>query len=98
MNVTKDNFAAILPLVRTAITEADFVCIDGEFTGLDLGEELSRKTDFLDTIAERYAKNGWSHSSFDHLSKLLILSVSAVRQFSLSQVGVACFKLLEENK
>jgi len=35
MEVTAANFEAVLPKVEKALDEAEFVAIDGEFTGLN---------------------------------------------------------------
>ncbi|KXZ42003.1 hypothetical protein GPECTOR_226g498 [Gonium pectorale] len=60
-NVTKHNFAAVLPVLRAAIQEATFVAIDTEFTGLHpegYGEDL------YDTYEERYKRLLASSSNF----------------------------------
>ncbi|TRY79724.1 hypothetical protein TCAL_13099 [Tigriopus californicus] len=50
MEVTAQNFKAVLPMVEKAIDEAQFVAIDGEFTGLNLVKPVSA----LDLPLERY--------------------------------------------
>ena len=41
MEVTSDNFGAALPSVLSAIDDASFVAIDGEFTGLSAFKGIS---------------------------------------------------------
>jgi hypothetical protein len=33
MDVTRDNFASLLPLIRESIHKADFIAFDTEFSG-----------------------------------------------------------------
>ena len=42
MEVTKHNFDAVFPRVSSAIADADFVAIDGEFTGLQADNQSAR--------------------------------------------------------
>ncbi|KNC50230.1 Poly(A)-specific ribonuclease PARN [Thecamonas trahens ATCC 50062] len=60
--VTKDNFAEVLPTLRAAVAEADYVAIDGEFTGLFAGR--ATKGHSLDSLAARHAKVLKSAKSF----------------------------------
>ncbi|XP_065065727.1 poly(A)-specific ribonuclease PARN-like [Rhopilema esculentum] len=53
MDVLRDNFIDILPVVTDAINESDFIAIDGEFTGI--GKGLPSKVLF-DTPAQRYSR------------------------------------------
>ena len=46
MEVTSDNFWKALPSILSAIDDASFVAIDGEFTGLSAFKGIS----FFDTI------------------------------------------------
>ena len=62
MEVTKSNFAEKLPCIEKAIEEADFLAIDGEFTGLQANNE--HRNSPLDTAAERYAKNAQNVNKF----------------------------------
>ena len=34
MQVTRENFVEVLPLVRESIQKADFISFDAEFTGI----------------------------------------------------------------
>ncbi|KAI8900477.1 ribonuclease H-like domain-containing protein [Globomyces pollinis-pini] len=54
MEVTSDNFTALLPKIISDIQAADFVAIDLEFTGLGSAKET--QSDMLDDIQERYRK------------------------------------------
>ncbi|KAJ3161809.1 hypothetical protein HDU86_006580 [Geranomyces michiganensis] len=55
MEVIRSTFQhALLPIIASAIAEADFIAIDGEFTGLGTGRDL--EIDYLDTVEERYRK------------------------------------------
>lgn len=56
MEVTRQNFKEVLPLVCDAVQEADFISIDGEFTGISDGPSVSALTNGLDTPDERYSK------------------------------------------
>uniref|UniRef100_A0A3Q2YS13 Poly(A)-specific ribonuclease PARN n=1 Tax=Hippocampus comes TaxID=109280 RepID=A0A3Q2YS13_HIPCM len=49
-------FKDCLILVYTAIEEADFLAIDGEFSGISDGPSVSALTNGLDTPEERYTK------------------------------------------
>ena len=63
MEVTNSNFAEKLPIIEKAIEEADFLAIDGEFTGLSSGGNESKNSP-LDTAADRYAKNAQNVNKF----------------------------------
>ncbi|XP_051940386.1 poly(A)-specific ribonuclease PARN isoform X2 [Hippocampus zosterae] len=56
MEVTRKSFKDCLILVYTAIEEADFLAIDGEFSGISDGPSVSALTNGLDTPEERYTK------------------------------------------
>ena len=62
MEVTKTNFAEKLPLIEAAIRDAEFISIDGEFTGLH--EDGAGRNSALDTPAERYEKKRRSVNKF----------------------------------
>ncbi|KAI0224703.1 Poly(A)-specific ribonuclease PARN [Lamellibrachia satsuma] len=53
MEVTKQNFKENLEIVSKAISECDFMAIDGEFTGLNTSEHNIHA---FDTPEERYQK------------------------------------------
>ncbi|KAI9093447.1 ribonuclease H-like domain-containing protein [Phlyctochytrium arcticum] len=54
MEVLRNSFEALLPVVKDAIDAADFIAIDTELTGL--GIEEAHRPEFLDTAEERYVK------------------------------------------
>ncbi len=54
VKVTLDNFSEKLPEVLSAVEDASFVAVDGEFTGIQL-DSSSRHMPF-DTAEERYEK------------------------------------------
>uniref|UniRef100_A0A3P9A001 Poly(A)-specific ribonuclease PARN n=1 Tax=Esox lucius TaxID=8010 RepID=A0A3P9A001_ESOLU len=56
MEVTRQNFKDSLTTVYSAIEEADFLAIDGEFSGISDGPNVSALTNGLDTPEERYMK------------------------------------------
>ncbi|TRY86134.1 hypothetical protein DNTS_030205 [Danionella cerebrum] len=57
MEVTRQtDFKEVLPEVCRAVQEADFISIDGEFTGISDGPSVSALTNGLDTPEERYSK------------------------------------------
>ncbi|XP_072240816.1 poly(A)-specific ribonuclease PARN [Leuresthes tenuis] len=56
MEVTRKNFKDCLSTVYSAIDEADFLAIDGEFSGISDGPNVSALTNGLDTPEERYTK------------------------------------------
>ncbi|XP_041959548.1 poly(A)-specific ribonuclease PARN isoform X1 [Alosa sapidissima] len=56
MEVTRKNFKDSLRTVYSAIDEADFLAIDGEFSGISDGPSVSALTNGLDTPEERYEK------------------------------------------
>ncbi|XP_023814352.1 poly(A)-specific ribonuclease PARN [Oryzias latipes] len=56
MEVTRTNFKECLSHVYSAIDEADFLAIDGEFSGISDGPSVSALTNGLDTPEERYVK------------------------------------------
>ncbi|XP_053550675.1 poly(A)-specific ribonuclease PARN [Bombina bombina] len=56
MEVTRSNFKENLQKVYLAIEEADFLAIDGEFSGISDGPSVSTLTNGFDTPEERYLK------------------------------------------
>lgn len=57
MDVTKENFAEVLPGLETALQDCEFVAIDFEMTGISLpGNGGSSRSNYGDTPKERYAK------------------------------------------
>ncbi|XP_041435224.1 poly(A)-specific ribonuclease PARN-like isoform X5 [Xenopus laevis] len=56
MEITRNNFKDNLPKVYKAIEEADFLAIDGEFSGISDGPSVSTLTNGFDTPEERYTK------------------------------------------
>ncbi|XP_070712512.1 poly(A)-specific ribonuclease PARN [Pempheris klunzingeri] len=56
MEVTRRNYKDCLNVVYSAIEEADFLAIDGEFSGISDGPNVSALTNGLDTPEERYMK------------------------------------------
>uniref|UniRef100_UPI00398E8972 poly(A)-specific ribonuclease PARN isoform X2 n=1 Tax=Pristiophorus japonicus TaxID=55135 RepID=UPI00398E8972 len=56
MEITRQNFKERLNLIYEAIEEADFLAIDGEFSGISDGPSVSTLTNGLDTPEERYQK------------------------------------------
>uniref|UniRef100_A0AAQ4PR64 Poly(A)-specific ribonuclease PARN n=1 Tax=Gasterosteus aculeatus aculeatus TaxID=481459 RepID=A0AAQ4PR64_GASAC len=56
MEVTRQNFKDTLKTVCSAVEEADFLAIDGEFSGISDGPNVSALTNGLDTPEQRYAK------------------------------------------
>ncbi|XP_072319625.1 poly(A)-specific ribonuclease PARN isoform X2 [Eucyclogobius newberryi] len=56
MELTRRNFKESLGTVYEAIQEADFLAIDGEFSGISDGPNVSALTNGLDTPEERYTK------------------------------------------
>ncbi|XP_045903252.1 poly(A)-specific ribonuclease PARN [Micropterus dolomieu] len=56
MEVTRRNYKDSLNTVYSAIEEADFLAIDGEFSGISDGPNVSALTNGLDTPEERYKK------------------------------------------
>ncbi|KAA0721650.1 Poly(A)-specific ribonuclease PARN [Triplophysa tibetana] len=50
------HFKEALPRLCEAVEEADFIAIDGEFTGISDGPSVSALTNGLDTPEERYCK------------------------------------------
>ncbi|XP_053327532.1 poly(A)-specific ribonuclease PARN [Spea bombifrons] len=56
MEITRTNFKDQLPKVYQAIEEADFLAIDGEFSGISDGPSVSTLTNGFDTPEERYQK------------------------------------------
>lgn len=54
MEVTRKNFSSVLPEVEKAINEADFLCVDTEFSGLHASSSFHISS--LDTPEERYHK------------------------------------------
>ncbi|XP_053472268.1 poly(A)-specific ribonuclease PARN [Ictalurus furcatus] len=56
MEVTRQSFKDTLSVVYSAVQEADFLAIDGEFSGLSDGPAVSMLTNGMDTPEERYSK------------------------------------------
>uniref|UniRef100_A0A8V0ZEX3 Poly(A)-specific ribonuclease PARN n=1 Tax=Gallus gallus TaxID=9031 RepID=A0A8V0ZEX3_CHICK len=56
MEVIRSNFKDNLSKVYEAIEEADFLAIDGEFSGISDGPSVSALTNGFDTPEERYQK------------------------------------------
>ncbi|XP_048350250.1 poly(A)-specific ribonuclease PARN isoform X2 [Sphaerodactylus townsendi] len=56
MEVTRSNFKDNLGKIYEAIEEADFLAIDGEFSGISDGPSVSALTNGFDTPEERYQK------------------------------------------
>ncbi|KAJ6655936.1 hypothetical protein lerEdw1_004521 [Lerista edwardsae] len=56
MEMTRSNFKDNLSKVYEAIEEADFLAIDGEFSGISDGPSVSALTNGFDTPEERYQK------------------------------------------
>ncbi|XP_043944850.1 poly(A)-specific ribonuclease PARN [Protopterus annectens] len=56
MEITRKNFKESLTTVYEAIEEADFLAIDGEFSGISDGPPVCTLTNGLDTPEERYQK------------------------------------------
>lgn len=54
MEVTKDNFSNLLPLIKESIDGCDFISIDCEFTGLGVDKNL--RIDVMDSVESRYLK------------------------------------------
>jgi len=52
MDVTRHNFQSLLPEIQEAINDASFICIDGEFTGLNAYRNISP----YDLPQQRYDK------------------------------------------
>ncbi|CAF0964166.1 unnamed protein product [Rotaria sordida] len=53
MDVNRDNFYDVLPEILNDINNADFVAIDGEFTGILAFDKMN----YFDTPAERYKRH-----------------------------------------
>lgn len=62
MEITNKNFTDKLTLIEKAIASADFIAIDGEFTGLSNNE--AGRNAAMDTPAERYDKVRESANKF----------------------------------
>jgi len=61
MEVTKENFDQVLPVIAEAIKECDFLAFDTELTGLTTrGQRITG----LDSVEERYQKIRASATSF----------------------------------
>ncbi|KAM9454570.1 poly(A)-specific ribonuclease PARN isoform 2-T2 [Clarias gariepinus] len=56
MEVTRQSFKSSLSVIYSAVREADFLAIDGEFSGLSDGPAVSMLTNGMDTPEERYSK------------------------------------------
>ncbi|XP_032086668.1 poly(A)-specific ribonuclease PARN isoform X3 [Thamnophis elegans] len=56
MEITRGNFKSALGTVYAAVEDADFLAIDGEFSGISDGPSVSALTNGFDTPEERYQK------------------------------------------
>ncbi|XP_066516460.1 poly(A)-specific ribonuclease PARN [Hoplias malabaricus] len=56
MEITRQNFKESLSAVYSAVEEADFLAIDGEFSGISDGPSVCALTNGMDTPEERYGK------------------------------------------
>ncbi|XP_063171077.1 poly(A)-specific ribonuclease PARN [Candoia aspera] len=56
MEITRSNFKGALGKVYEAVEDADFLAIDGEFSGISDGPSVSALTNGFDTPEERYQK------------------------------------------
>uniref|UniRef100_UPI0035900834 poly(A)-specific ribonuclease PARN-like isoform X2 n=1 Tax=Myxine glutinosa TaxID=7769 RepID=UPI0035900834 len=56
MEITRKNFKDSLDIIYQAIDEAEFLAIDGEFTGISDGPTMGNLSNGLDMPAARYAK------------------------------------------
>ncbi|XP_058013596.1 poly(A)-specific ribonuclease PARN isoform X4 [Ahaetulla prasina] len=56
MEITRGNFKNALGTVYEAVEDADFLAIDGEFSGISDGPSVSALTNGFDTPEERYQK------------------------------------------
>ncbi|XP_070617622.1 poly(A)-specific ribonuclease PARN isoform X2 [Erythrolamprus reginae] len=56
MEITRASFKSALGAVYEAVEEADFLAIDGEFSGISDGPSVSALTNGFDTPEERYQK------------------------------------------
>ncbi|KAK9393020.1 polyA-specific ribonuclease PARN [Crotalus adamanteus] len=56
MEITRGNFKSALGTVYQAVEDADFLAIDGEFSGISDGPSVSALTNGFDTPEERYQK------------------------------------------
>ncbi|KAK2818347.1 hypothetical protein Q7C36_022280 [Tachysurus vachellii] len=56
MEVTRQSFKDTLRVIYSAVDDADFLAIDGEFSGLSDGPAVSMLTNGMDTPEERYSK------------------------------------------
>jgi hypothetical protein len=66
MEVTKDNFFRMLPLIKESIQSADFITFDSEFSGKDtvdlnnmfvgLSESINDRHNEFDSVEDRYQK------------------------------------------
>ncbi len=70
MEVTKDNFFKVLPLIKESIQSADFISFDSEFSGnnqlingtseymccIGLSESINDRHNEFDSIEDRYQK------------------------------------------
>eukprot|EP00347_Sterkiella_histriomuscorum_P019713 403340574 len=54
MDITRENFIELLPLIRHSINSADFIAYDTEFSGLSIG--FDDKGHEYDTVEDRYQK------------------------------------------
>lgn len=65
MDVTRDNFVSLLPLIKHSIASADFIAFDTEFSGIfhlfltkliGLSVGFEDKGHEYDTVEDRYQK------------------------------------------
>ncbi|CAD7933902.1 unnamed protein product [Amoebophrya sp. A25] len=82
MDITSENFADSLPLLRERLDNAEFISLDLEMTGIRLPNEARRPghlyTDLLPTLYQRYRE--------------------VVLTFDIMQIGVCCFGKNAEKK
>ena len=62
MEVSLENFTAVLPLVRSSIQSCEFVAFDTEFTGTKV--TLDDKPHEFDTFRDKYARNSKAIRTF----------------------------------
>lgn len=87
MDVNRDNFYDVLPSVLNDIHDADFVAIDGEFSGILAFDRMN----YFDTPAERYQRHyqvEFLLQSYFSLSR----SFQCDRHYRMLQMGLAMVK------
>ena len=94
MDVNRDNFYDVLPSVLNDINDADFVAIDGEFSGILAFDRMN----YFDTPAERYQR----HYQVKFIDIFIALndSFQCDRHYLMVQMGLAMIKCVNpaENK